>query len=621
MSHFMLAKEYIEGRVPRGVSNYNPPIGWLASEKYDGYRAQYCPKKRQFVSRQNKPFNAPEWFLSAMPPDCRLDGELWIGRDRFQEMGVVRKKEPVDEEWMNIKYYVYDLPEMEEPFEERYKQLMKLVKKHKTRWNTLKKKLSKKNPLLMDISSPLQITKQIVIESNKHMDDIYKQVLALKGEGIMIKHPQSMYESKRSDYMLKYKPSFDAEGIIIDYKDGTNKYKGKLGAFLCRPLHNHGDYSTMDMDENHIFSISGMDDEVRDNYKHTHPIGTIINYEYSGLTNSGKPRFARYIRIRYDITLKDSIEPSVSNRDLIISIFRKLEIYEKSNGNHFKSRAYSNGIKALQSLNDDSELQESNLVTIRGLGKSLIQKISEIIKTGSCKDCDSIQEKDDPRELFMKIHGIGPVKANELMKDGVNSINELRNNQHLLNDVQKKGLLYYEDIQQRIPRKEIQHHEGYLKKVLYNLPNSSSSELTIAGSYRRGCSDSGDIDILINTPCVSTNEVYNRYIDELIKQGYLKEILSRGPKKCMGIARLGNTYRRVDLMYTKPEEYPFSILYFTGSDNFNVRMRQKTLEKGFTLNEYSLRSLKTGSPVEHIFTDEKSIFDYLSMDYVIPENR
>ena len=85
----MLAKEYIHEK--------HDVLGWFISEKYDGYRACFDGiKDKQFYSRQNKPFNAPHWFLDAMPPRL-VDGELWIGRNMFQEMGVVRKKIPIDE--------------------------------------------------------------------------------------------------------------------------------------------------------------------------------------------------------------------------------------------------------------------------------------------------------------------------------------------------------------------------------------------------------------------------------------------------------------------------------------------------------------------------------------------
>ena len=82
---------------------------------------------------------------------------------------------------------------------------------------------------------------------------MYKSVLSKGGEGVMIKDPISSYEDKRSDYMLKYKPCFDAEAIIIDYKDGNGKYANKLGAFICRPLINYGNYSVIDKNQDMSF--------------------------------------------------------------------------------------------------------------------------------------------------------------------------------------------------------------------------------------------------------------------------------------------------------------------------------------------------------------------------------
>ena len=100
----MLAKEYSPND-----PKIDPVAGrWLVSEKLDGYRALYEGKQDQFMSRQEKPFICPPWFTKSFPKRY-LDGELWISRDQFQGMGVVRKKTPIDEEWMNVTYQVYDL--------------------------------------------------------------------------------------------------------------------------------------------------------------------------------------------------------------------------------------------------------------------------------------------------------------------------------------------------------------------------------------------------------------------------------------------------------------------------------------------------------------------------------
>ena len=127
MVEFMLAKDYTKGmKSPKSLSNYAPPIGWLCSEKFDGYRARWIPDKRIFLSRNQKVFNAPEWFKDDMR-NVDLDGELFSGRENFQYMGTVRKKIPIDEEWKMIKYVVYDLPEEDDIFENRVDILKQVV--------------------------------------------------------------------------------------------------------------------------------------------------------------------------------------------------------------------------------------------------------------------------------------------------------------------------------------------------------------------------------------------------------------------------------------------------------------------------------------------------------------
>ena len=76
------------------------------------------------------------------------------------------------------------------------------------------------------------------------MDEFYKNIISNGGEGIMIKRPDSLYKNGRSSDMLKYKPAFDREAEIIGYKKGKGKYKGKLGALICRPLKNCDTYMT-----------------------------------------------------------------------------------------------------------------------------------------------------------------------------------------------------------------------------------------------------------------------------------------------------------------------------------------------------------------------------------------
>ena len=95
----------------------------------------------QWVSftRNGKPFNAPDWTwnlcLHRTLGDKILDGELWAGRDNFQLMGIVRKKVPIPEEWIQIQYQVYDITNAIGGFVDRLKELKRIVNFTSKSWS------------------------------------------------------------------------------------------------------------------------------------------------------------------------------------------------------------------------------------------------------------------------------------------------------------------------------------------------------------------------------------------------------------------------------------------------------------------------------------------------------
>ncbi len=633
----MLAKEYELGMfLKKDTSKYSkPPKGWIMSEKFDGYRALFRYEEvdgvlvGKFYSRNNKSFNAPDWFLESMPPpdllgDYIIDGELWAGRDNFQLMGIVRKKVPVPEEWLNIQYQVYDITNAEGGFVDRLKILKRIVDFTGKSWSLRLKNEEFYIPEGVEIPPPLVFATQKRVTGEKMMKSFYQDIIDNGGEGIMIKHPLSLYKDGRSNEMLKYKPSFDREAEIIDYKmgDPESKYNGMLGSFICRPLKNHDTYMSVDKDDDHIFTLSGMDDKIRKNYKKTHPKGTIITYECSGFTDKGVPRFGRYLRIRDDVIVKEHTSKNDREQlERVLEIFIHLEKYYKSNYDTFRAKTYMGLNKVLKTLNSDKDLEPLNLKKIKGIGQGTIDRIKEIVDTGTLQEYEKLKDKKSPLEEFLKIHGVGKQHAKKLVAEGFKTIDELRKCRVLkehLNDTQLKGLQYYDDMQVRIPYKEIQKHEVYLKDVLNKI--DSKAELTIAGSYRRKRPDSGDIDLLLKA---SNKGIYDKFIDTLVKEGYLTCQLARGSKKYMGMGKIDVSpcHRRIDIMYTKPEEYPFAILYFTGSGDFNVRMREDALKQGYTMNEYSIKHTDTKKKVDKIFLKEKEIFDFLGYKYLNPEDR
>ena len=278
----LLAKEYID---KNGVKSINP-VGWWASEKFDGYRAVW--NGENFVSRTGKPFIVPEWFSSLMPPSIPLDGELWLGRGHFEKCGIFKRKIPKDDEWIKwqVMYNVFDLPASTKPFEERMIELQDIVEERCK--CVIKLNLPTE---VVKIQCPIVLTKHTKVISEKHLDSLFKEVVLKKGEGVMIRQPGSKYEQKRSNTLLKYKQFFDTECTIVGYKKGTGKYSELLGSFECQLLKGNT--------EKHFF-VSGMNDEVRTNYKKTHPIGTVITIVYNELTKLGIPRHNRYQRKRED---------------------------------------------------------------------------------------------------------------------------------------------------------------------------------------------------------------------------------------------------------------------------------------------------------------------------------
>ena len=619
---FMLAKDYIDGmKIPRKLGKRPPPLGWWMSEKLDGYRAIFSTSHRQFLSRNNKAYNAPKW-LTDLVPEVDLDGELYTGRDNFEKMGIVRKKVPVDDEWIRVRFHIFDAPSHPGTFRERQIYLRNILEILQAHWNTIRATLDKK---FHNLDCPVAIVKQVNIESYEQMNEFYKMVINHKGEGIMIKDPDSFYETKRSDFMLKYKPVYDAEAIIVGYNEGEGKYTGKLGSFVCKMIMYTNNCYIVNPNENQSFNLSGMNDEIRGDYLSSHPIGTIITYQYSSITNTGIPRFPRYLRKRYDIELTDpSTLPGIVI-DHQYKIKRCLEIFNKiivNEPDHFRRRPYLTAIKHIEMMSEDSQLNVEELIKIKGIGKSICTAIQQILMTHTCEKFDVIMGRGNSYEIFTKIHGVGDKKAKELIGKNFSTIEQLRNYPDvslILNDTQLKGLKYYEYIQKRIPYGEIVEHEKYLKQILKSIDNSA--ELTIAGSYRRKCETSGDIDVLIKTPRVKNTSIYDIFIEDLQKNGYVVETLSHGSKKFMGICRYQNEFRRIDIMFTRTHDYPFAILYFTGSKEFNTRMRSYLLERGLSLNEYGIRDVKTDRLIDYTFLNERSIFDYIRWRYVEPENR
>jgi DNA ligase-1 len=236
---------------------------WV-SEKFDGVRAQWDGHILRFRGGGRVP--APEWFTAGFPA-APLDGELWIGRGRFDALsGVVRKIEPVDADWRQVRYLVFELPGATGDFSARVQQIRTLVAQAGVPW--------------------LQAVEQTRVADRTELKQRLDTLIYQHGEGLMLHRADAPYLTGRSDVLLKLKPWLDTEAVVVGYIPGKGKYQGMTGAFL------------MEMPGGTRFRLgSGLTDSLR---RQPPPLGTRITYRYQQLTKKGVPRFPRYLRVRDD---------------------------------------------------------------------------------------------------------------------------------------------------------------------------------------------------------------------------------------------------------------------------------------------------------------------------------
>lgn len=285
----------------------------------------------------------------------------------------------------------------------------------------------------------------------------------------------------------------------------------------------------------------------------------------------------------------------------------------------FKAIAYKKALNALPPgpIRSEDDIQCMAKGSIYAKIKTIIETNADLPDVVTYLNDDSYAAIDQ----LQTVHGIGPTKAKELYHTHhIKSVQDMIAKQDTLklNKVQATGLRYYNDICQRIPYNEMLQHDRLINDTIDDL-----CKFKVVGSYRRKAADSGDIDVLITGPENNLHQV----IDRLIDAGYVKKdgVLAKGKLKFMGICKLPNKpthiHRRIDILYTPEEEYPFAVMYFTGNDKFNINMRTHVSKKGLTLNEQGLYNIAEKQHVQHRFHTERDIFDYLKIDYVEPEHR
>ncbi|MCC6249424.1 MAG: DNA ligase [Rubrivivax sp.] len=252
-------------QLAREAPEHIDPAGFLVSEKLDGVRAAWDGERLRF--RSGLPVMAPRWFTARLPA-LPLDGELWLGRGRFDVLsGTVRRAAALDPDWQGVRYVVFDLRDEDGrlgPFARRVERVREAV--------------------AAAGFAPLQAAEQRTLADRAALKRWLDEVVRAGGEGLMLHRADARWRAGRSDALLKLKPEHDAEAVVVAHVAGQGRHTGRLGALHVRTAAGV-----------EFLLGTGLTDAERERPP---AVGTVVTYTHRGLTASGVPRFASFLRVR-----------------------------------------------------------------------------------------------------------------------------------------------------------------------------------------------------------------------------------------------------------------------------------------------------------------------------------
>ena len=328
----------------------------------------------------------------------------------------------------------------------------------------------------------------------------------------------------------------------------------------------------------------------------------------------------------------------MDHKENIIDIFEQMYEFHSKLGNEgnnktpFRAMGYRKALNGLKA-HDKPIYKAIDAKGIGGIGTKFIEKIEEIIKTGTLSTLEEIKKnpKIKAKQEFQDIMGIGPKFAQELVnKHNITTIKELKaahkNGKIKLNHDQLQGIKYKNQLKKRIPRTELEKWRQIIQKELENqkIPITAC----LVGSYILGKKDSGDIDIMV-FPMGGKWKNKQKYIDTFLEsfKKYIVYMISRGKSKIMMLVKQpkkGAVVRHMDLVFIEKNEVPWWLLYFGSDVTFSRKIRAFASRKGYKLNEKGLfEKLKNGKfrRVDFNPETEEEIFEYLGLDYIKPQDR
>ena len=318
------------------------------------------------------------------------------------------------------------------------------------------------------------------------------------------------------------------------------------------------------------------------------------------------------------------------DKDAVAEVLKEIGVLLELKGeNPFKTRAYVNGARTLEGLTEPLEtlIQEERLGEVKGIGKALVEKITELVETGELEYYTNLKAS-IPAGLIemLDVQGMGPKKVKALHdKLGIESIEALEAacEAGQVAELDGFGKKSEEKILESIAfkRQHASHHHRHkmliaAEPILDDLRSHPDViRCDIAGSLRRGKEVSGDIDFLVSAK--DSTDI----IEAFTTRDGILSVLAAGGTKASVLLEGGI---QADLRVVEDSEFASALAYFTGSKEHNIVMRQRAIDRGLRLNEYGLFKSTEETRDPELRLDcktEEDIFAALDLTYVPPELR
>ncbi len=295
---------------------------------------------------------------------------------------------------------------------------------------------------------------------------------------------------------------------------------------------------------------------------------------------------------------------------------------EEADPQSFRVRAYESAAQAIAAQATDlGRLTTKELQRIQGIGKSTADKIRELLETGTVAKLEALRRKHPPGVVaLLRIQGLGPKALRKLRAElGVESIDDLRRAlaAHALRGLQGFGArseqklaeaLARLDAQGRVERTPISIALPLALRIVERMRELPGvTQASFCGSLRRFCETVGDIDVVVAA------DAPGPVMEAFVSMSQVERVLVRGESKTSVVSRRGT---QVDLRVVAEHQLGAALVYFTGSKGHNIKLRQRALARGLTLNEYALCEVASGRVVAS--ESEAQIYAALDLPWIPP---